>query len=62
MLKEKTEELRSIIRVYHLKSDKPTIIDFKNSYIKANQVQTKNSTEIIEFKGGVKTVFDINDF
>ncbi|RTK92438.1 MAG: LPS export ABC transporter periplasmic protein LptC [Rickettsiales bacterium] len=58
----RSSHLHLDITTNDLKSDKPTIVDFKNSYIKANQVQTKNSTDIIEFKGGVKTVFDIDDF
>ena len=58
----RSSDLHLDINTNDLKSDKPTIIDFKNSYIKANQVETKNSTDIIKFKGGVKTVFDINDF
>ena len=58
----KSSHLHLDINTNDLKSNKPTTIDFKNSYIKANQVQTKNSTDIIEFKGGVKTVLDIENF
>lgn len=58
----KSSHLHLDITTNDLKSDKPTTIDFKNSYIKANQVQTKNSAQILEFKGGVKTVFDMDDF
>lgn len=58
----KSSQLQLDINTNDLRSDKPTTIDFKNSYIQANQIQTKNSTDIIEFKGGVKTIFDIEDF
>ena len=58
----KSSHLHLDIITNDIKSDKPTTIDYKNSYIKANQVQTKNADQTIKFKGGVKTIFDINDF
>lgn len=56
------KELYIDIKTNDLKSAEPLTIYFNNSAVKANQMDTKNSVQIIELKGKVESVFNLKDF
>lgn len=58
----KSNQLNFNINTQNINSDTPVLVDFSNSYIKADKLESEDYSEIIRFKGNVESVFDINDF
>jgi LPS export ABC transporter protein LptC len=57
----KTDQLYFDINTKDSVSPTPVTIDFDNSHIRAQQMETKESTKIIELKGKVESVFSIQN-
>ena len=58
----KSNQLNFNINTQNINSDTPVLVDFSNSYIKADKLESEDYSEIIRFKGNVESVFDIDDF
>ena len=58
----RSNQLNFNINTQNINSDTPVLLDFSNSYIKADKLESEDYSEIIRFKGNVESVFDINDF
>jgi LPS export ABC transporter protein LptC len=50
------------INTEDINSDVPVIIEFSNSYIKADKLESENYSEIIRLKGNVESVFEVGNF
>jgi LPS export ABC transporter protein LptC len=61
-IKLKSNQLNLNINNQNINSEAPVIVDFSNSYIKADKLDSDNYSKIIRFEGNVESVFDINDF
>ncbi len=58
----KSSQLNFNINTQNINSNTPVIVDFSNSYIKADKLESEDYSETIRFKGNVESVFDIDDF
>jgi len=58
----KSSQLNFNINTQTINSDTPVIVDFSNSYIKADKLDSDDYSKIIRFKGNVESVFDMDDF
>ena len=58
----KSSQLNFNINTQNINSDTPVIVDFSNSYIKADKLESEGYSDSIKFKGNVESVFDIDDF
>ena len=58
----KSSQLNFNINTQTINSDTPVIVDFSNSYIKADKLDLDDYSKIIRFKGNVESVFDMDDF
>ena len=58
----KSSQLNFNINTQNINSDTPVIVDFSNSYIKADKIESEGYSDSIKFKGNVESVFDIDDF
>lgn len=58
----KSNQLNFNISTQNIRSDTPVVVDFSNSYIRADKLESEDYSETIIFKGNVESVFDINDF
>ena len=58
----RSNQLNFNINTQNINSDTPVLLDFSNSYIKADKLESEDYSEIIRFKGNVESVFDIDDF
>ena len=61
-IKLKSSQLNLNINNQNINSEAPVIVDFSNSYIKADKLDSDDYSKIIRFKGNVESVFDIDDF
>ncbi|MBA2628829.1 MAG: LPS export ABC transporter periplasmic protein LptC [Rickettsiaceae bacterium] len=61
-IKLKSNQLNLNINNQNINSEAPVIVDFSNSYIKADKLDSDEYSKIIRFKGNVESVFDIDDF
>jgi len=61
-IKLKSSQLNLNINNQNINSEAPVIVDFSNSYIKADKLDSDDYSKIIRFKGNVESVFDISDF
>ena len=61
-IKLKSSQLNLNINTHNINSEVPVIVDFSNSYIKADKLDSDDYSKIIRFKGNVESVFDIDDF
>ena len=58
----KSSQLNFNINTQNINSETPVIVDFSNSYIKADKLESEGYSDSIKFKGNVESVFDIDDF
>ena len=58
----KSNQLNLNINNQNINSEAPVIVDFSNSYIKADKLDSDDYSKIIRFKGNVESVFDMDDF
>lgn len=61
-IKLKSSQLNLNINTHNINSEVPVIVDFSNSYIKADKLDSDDYSKIIRFKGNVESVFDMDDF
>ena len=61
-IKLKSSQLNLNINNQNINSEAPVIVDFSNSYIKADKLDSDDYSKIIRFKGNVESVFDMDDF
>lgn len=58
----KCEEIKLNLENHEVSNDSGVELDFKKSNIKADSLNTKDSNNIIEFKGNIESNFDIENF
>ncbi len=58
----KSSQINFNINTQNINSDTLVVVDFSNSYIKADKLESEDYSEIIRFKGNVESVFDMDDF
>lgn len=58
----KASHLNFNITKHDMSSNKPVLLEYSNSYIKADKMESEDYSEIIRLKGNVETFIDINNF